>query len=319
MTQTATLLLLLAGEPTPAERALLAEFAHKRHVSLVAPAPTPSAPYPAYRRDLVLDLEGRLDEARTLASSLDEERASEMLRSVERDVLLHPELPQAAWLLAEHHRIAADLARLAHDGAALADALDREASALEGPRTAAFGAEGAFAAPAQPIALRVDDLDARDTLELDGVSGGAARSVEPGTHQLRVLRDGELVFAAFRAVTHGGGLSLGVPALVPCSTEDLARVTHGGEFVRGTTRVRCPNFLVARRAGPHLEVAECWRAACTKFTPLEPAERRLAPWATVALVTAGALVAMTAVTWAAGGFEREPAADKTVFVYGGLR
>jgi hypothetical protein len=318
MTQTATLLLLLSGEPSAGERTLLAEFARKKHAALVAPAPTPGAPYPAYRQELVLDLEGRLDEARTLASSLDEERASDMLRALERNVLLHPELPQAAWLLAEHHRIAAELARLASDGSA-ADELDRQARALEGPRAAAFGAEGSLDTATGSVALRIEDLDTRDMLELDGVSGGAERNVEPGTHQLRVLRDGELVFAAFRSVTESGALSLGVRPLVPCSTEDLARVTHGGEFVRGTARVRCPRYVVARRANGQLEAAECTFSACTRFAALEPASRGLAPWATVAIVTAGALVAMTAVTWAAGGFERAPAADKTVFVYGGLR
>ena len=319
MTQTATLLLLLTGEPTAGEQALLTEFARKKQVTFVAPAPTPRAPYPAYRQDLVLDLEGRLDEARTLASSLDEERASDMLRGIEQSLASHPELPQAAWLLAEHHRIAADLARLAPSGAGAAEALAREARALEGPRAAAFGAESALEAGASRITLRVEDLDARDTLELDGISGGAERNVEPGTHQVRVLRDGELIHAAFRPFTQSGAVSLGVRPLAPCSTEDLAHVTHGGPFVRATTGVRCSRYVVARRAAGQLEVAECTQAACTKFTALTATNRGLPPWATVAIVTAGALVAMTAVTRAAGGIERESAPDKTVSGYGGLR
>lgn len=319
MTQTATLLLLLSGEPTAGEQTLLAEFARKRQVAFVAPVPTPRAPYPAYRQDLVLDLEGRLDEARTLASSLDEDRASEMLRGIEQSLASHPELPQAAWLLAEHHRIAADLARLAESGAGAAEELTRAARALEGPRAAAFGADGTPEAVTSTITVRFADLDARDTLELDGISGGAERRLAPGTHQLRVLRDGELIDASFRPLTQNGAVSLGVRPLVPCSTEDLARVTHGGAFVRATTGVRCSRYVVARRAAGQLEVAECNQAACTKFTTLTASNRGFPAWATVAIVTAGALVAMTAVTWAAGGFEREPAADKTVFVYGGLR
>jgi hypothetical protein len=319
MTQTATLLLLLSGEPTAGERALLAEFARKKQVALVAPAPTPRAPYPAYGQELVLDLEGRLDEARTLASSLDEERASDMLSAIERSLLSHPELPQAAWLLAEHHRVAADLARLTGSGTTDADALAREARALEGPRAAAFGAESTPESARATITLHIDDLDARDTLELDGVSGGAERKVEPGTHQVRVLRDGDLVYAAFRPLMQGGSVSLGVRPLAACSSEDLGHVTQGGEFVRATSGVRCTRYVVARRTAGQLEVAECGLAACTKFTALTASSRGLAPWATVAIVTAGALIAMTAVTWAAGGFEREPAADKTMFVYGGLR
>jgi hypothetical protein len=322
MTQTATLLLFLAGELTQGERSALAEFSRQKHVSLVAPAPTPRGPSP-YRQDFVLDLEGRLDEARTLASSLDEERALALLGTIERDLLAHPELPQAAWLLAEHHRIAADLRRADPDGRAAAMELDRQARALEGPRAAAFGTE----LPAEPastsVRVRVEDLDSRDVLELDGVSGGAERAVTPGIHQARVLRGGEVLFAGWTTLATDGSATLGVRPLVACSTEDLGGVSLRGRTVLGTSGVRCARFVLARREGGRLEVADCTGSACTPFTPLkEPRDKTIAglsPWAFAALSTTSAVATILLTTWAAGGFEREHPPEKTVFVYGGLK
>jgi len=323
MTQTATLLLFLAGELTQGERAALAEFSRQKQLTLVAPAPTPRASFPAYRQDLVLDLEGRLDEARTLASSLDEERALALLGTIERDLLAHAELPQAAWLLAEHHRIAADLRRAAPDGALAAAELDRRARALEGPRAASFGTELAPEPDGATLRVSIKDLDSRDVLELDGTSGGADRTVTPGVHHARVLRGGELAFASFTTLSSAGDVTLGVRPLVACSTEDLGGVSLEGRTVRGTGGVRCARYVLARRAASRLEVATCTGGACTPFTPLkEPRDKTVAglsPWAFAALATTGAVATILLTTWAAGGFEREQPPEKTVFVYGGLK
>src|SRR4051812_6782838 len=169
MTQTATLLLLLAGAPTPGERRLLADFARQNQIAFVAPAPTPASSLPGYRGELVLDLEGRLDEARTLASSLDEEHALSLLGAVERELLQHPELPQAAWLLAEHHRIEAEVRREDPDARAQVTELTLAANALEGPRAHAFGvANDGTSAASVRTSITVRDLATRDSLELDG-------------------------------------------------------------------------------------------------------------------------------------------------------
>ena len=322
MTQTATLLLLLAGEPTKHEQALLADFARRKHVAFVAPAPTPVALYPAYRSELVLDIEGRLDEARTLASSLDEERALALLASIERDIVDHPELPQAAWLLAEHHRIAADVRAGDEDGARQAGELSRAAVVLEGPRAPAFGASAERPEAAEPnVRVRVKDLGPRDELELDGERGGSERRVAAGVHQVRVLRDGELVFAGWARLGAEPELTLGVRPLVPCSAEDLAHVGANAGVVSVPHPVACSHWFVARARGGGLELASCERDACSGFTPLvEPSPPREFPvWASAALVTAGAVAAVLLSTWAAGGFEHERAAPpSTAFVYGGL-
>jgi hypothetical protein len=323
MTQTATLLLFLAGELTQGERSALDEFSRRKHLSLGAPAPTPRTPYPAYRHELVLDLEGRLDEARTLASSLDEDHALELLGAIERDLSAHPELPQAAWLLAEHHRIAADVRRAAPEGAPAAEQLDRQAHALEGARAAAFGTEPGLAPASDTVRVVVRDLDPRDSLEIDGVTGKNDRSLEPGVHQARVLRGGELAFAGWATLTVSGEVALGVRPLVPCSSEDLGSVLLRGRVVSGTSGVRCPRFVIARREADQLEVADCTGSACSPFTPLkEPRSSSiggLSPWAFAALTTTGVVAAMLLTTWAAGGFQREQPPDKTVFVYGGLQ
>lgn len=323
MTQTATLLLLLAGQPTEHEQKLLSDFARQKRISFVAPAPTPVAPYPAYRSELVLDLEGRLDEARTLASSLDEERALALLASIERDIVDHPELPQAAWLLAEHHRIAADARAGDAAAAEQAAALAHAAVVLEGPRAPAFGAAAEGVSAPEPSArVRVADLGPRDTLEIDGESGGADRRVAAGVHQVRVLRDGELVFAGWERLGVVPEVKLGVRPLVPCSSEDLSHVGSTAGAVSVPHPVACAHWFVARPRRGGLELASCQHDACSGFTPLvdaAPPPREFPTWATVALIGAGAVAAGLVSIWAAGGFEREHApAPKTVFVYGGL-
>ena len=325
MTQTVTLLLLLAGEPSKGERALLANYARQKRVALVAPTPTPAAPYPAYSREFVLDIEGRLDEARTLASSLDEERALGLLAAIERDLVDHPELPQAAWLLAEHHRIAADVRRGDPSGSAEAAELSRQARVLEGPRVSAFGATDDGTLPPEPsVRLTVADLDARDALEIDGASGGAERRIERGIHQIRVLRDGELVFAGWSKLGDGATVTLGVRPLVPCSSEDLAGVEATAGSLAAVHPVSCAHWFVARRRPGGLDIASCQAGACSGFTPLVPAEPKdkgFPAWATVALVGGGVLATGFVAAWAAGRFDPAPRAPtpKTEFVYGGLR
>ena len=322
MTQTATLLLLLAGAPTPGERQLLADFARQNHVAFIAPAPTPASSSRGYASELVLDIEGRLDEARTLASSLDEEHALALLDAVERDLSKHPELPQAAWLLAEHHRIEADVRRDAPDSSARVKELTLAADVLEGPRALAFGAANdAPSAPPAPKNVAVRDLTARDSLEIDGHGGGAERLVLPGVHQVRVLRERELVFAAWQRLGTEPNVTLGVRPIAPCSEEDLS-VEASGVTPRTHAPVACPEWFVARRMPQGLELSRCRASACGAFLPLAasaPETKPFPAWATATLVGAGAVAAGFLAVWAAGGFEHGPAAPpKTVFVYGGL-
>jgi hypothetical protein len=324
MTQTATLLLLFAGEPTKAERALLDDFERQRRVTLVAPAPTPRSPYQPYRTELVLDIEGRLDEARSLASSLDEERALALLAAIERDLVEHPELPQAAWLLAEHHRIAADVKHGDGPISPEAEALLESARVLEGQRAPAFGAPSEPPPPAaSSVRLTVRDLDVRDTLELDGVSGGGERRIEPGVHHVRVLRDGELTYAGWARLGDSVEVVLGVRPIEPCSSEDLAGTRSLSGTVAAPHPVKCQSWFAARRRAGTLELAACAHGACSSFTTLV-AHDRSAPssvpaWA-IAAAGLGTMAAGLITVWATGGFEPSsvPPGPPT-FTFGGVQ
>jgi hypothetical protein len=323
MTQTATLLWLLAREPTAGERRLVADLAHQKHVTLVAPTPTRNGQLSGYRSDLVLDIEGRLDEARTLASSLDEEHALVLLAAVAADLQAHPELPQAAWLLAEHHHIEAEVRRSDPTSAEQVEALERAELVLAGPRAPAFGTpDGEVVTPPAPLAINVRDLSVQDRLEIDGQSGGAERSVRPGLHQVRVLRDGDVIFAEWQVLGEQSDVTLGVRPLLPCSDEELAAASLHGSSVVLRYPVACERWFVARPASVGFEIADCHASACGNFVPIvetRPSAKPFPTWATAALIGVGAAAAATFATWAAGGFEREPAPPgKTVFVYGGL-
>lgn len=322
MPQVATLLLLFAGEPTRSERALIDAHAQKRDSAYIAPAPTPPARYPAYSAERVRALEGRLDEARTLASSLDETQALEVLGSVERELREHPELPQAAFLLAERHRLAADIRRGQPDGAVHAVELAQRAFTLEGPRARAFGEPNA-APPDTVAATRVvfTDADARDEIEVDGVSGSAERELLPGQHHVRVLRGDSLVFAGFFTSDTTPAVRLGIPAVVPCSAWDLAPVSAATKTPAATATVRCGRWVAVRRVLGKLELAECQASRCGTFSLLEPPPRPAKPgfpqWAGVAIAGAASIGATSLVLWAAGAFDRPAQPLRTDVVYRG--
>jgi hypothetical protein len=327
MTQTATLLLLFSGLLTPREQTSLAHFASQRGLEVIAPAPTPAAPYPGYRADHVGDLEGRLDEARTLASSLDEEQARVVLDALERDLLGSPELPQAAFLLAERHRIAASVVREQPGGVSRVVELVTKARALEGSRAPAFGTATDPASPEAPaVPLHFADLAERDRVELDGESGARERHVRPGLHHVRVLRAGELVWAGFIDVTAGvpgsrRELRLGVRKLAVCSGEDLVDVDARGGSPRAAPGIACLRWLAGRRAFGRLEVAECSRSSCGAFRPVADAtEARpvLPEWAKPVIAGAGTAGVVLGLLWATGAFSPERPPGRTTFVYRGL-
>jgi len=326
MTPLATLVVLLAGSLSSSERADLAAHAKRRHVDLVAPRPTPPSPYAPYRPDVVLDLEGRLDEARTLAASLDEERALAVLTALERAITRAPELPQSAFLMAERHRIEAELRRHQPGEQARSLSLTERATALEGPRAAAFG-DGETTATAElpRVHFRVTDLGPRDALEVDGESGAADRSVVPGVHHARVLRNGELVWAGYVDLT-GERLDqaqrLGVRPVVPCSTEDFGRIDASGRAPRPETGVACARWFAVRRSLGQLEVSDCSRDQCGAFSPLSRESKApgspLPAWAGVAIAGVGTAATIFGVLWATGSLEADTPPDRTVFVYRGL-
>ena len=318
---------MFAGEPTRSERALIDAHAKKRDSAYIAPAPTPPARYPAYSGERVRALEGRLDEARTLSSSLDEPRALEVLDAVEHELHEHPELPQAAFLLAERHRLAAAIHRseAGPDGEAHAFELEARSFALEGTRATAFGetplpphVEAAF----RRVHVVFTDADARDEIEIDGVSGSARRELLlGGEHHVRVLRGDALVFAGFLEREPPASIRLGIPPVASCSAWDLAAVSANTKVPTSTASVRCGRWVAVRRMLGKLELAECEQSRCGAFFALEPPppppKARFPQWASVAIAGAASIGATSLVLWAAGAFDRPVQPVRTDVVYRG--
>lgn len=332
MNELVVLVVLVRGEISAAERRVLSRYELDRGVEFASPtrgATRPPSSYPSYDPALVERIEAGLDEARTLGSSLDEEGALGLLDRVERELLSHPELPQAAFLLAEHHRVAASVRARSPDGSAAAEALERAATVLEGTRAASFGepARNATADEAR-VRVRVRGLDARDRLELDGVAGPHERELAEGRHHVRVLRGDALAYAAFVELSGDSrDVVPGVPPLLPCSVDDLRGVSGERGFAPvAPSGIACRRWAVVRRSPRGLELAECTFDRCRSFSPLRAApvsQRTAAPasafptWATIALAGLGAVGTSSLILWGAGVFDRPEPAPVTRFVYEG--
>jgi hypothetical protein len=332
LSELVALVLLFAGETTPAEQALLSRYELARSAELAPPtrdATRPPSPYPSYGAGLVARLEAELDEARTLGSSLDEAGALALLDRIEDELLKHPELPQAAWLLAERHRATAKIRERSPEGAADAATLWRAAALLEGKRALTFGEPASVATSDTPrTKVRVRGLDPRDRLELDGRSGPHEVELADGRHHVRVLRGDELVYAAFfEWPSTNGELDFGIPALVPCSADDLRGVEGAHGFAPVVPAgIACRRWVVVRRSPRGLELSECAYERCKSFNvlaapppkrPESAREREFPTWATVALASLGAIGTGSLVLWGAGVFDRRAQAPVTRFVYEG--
>jgi hypothetical protein len=277
---------------------------------------------------LVLSLESELEQARTALSALEEARATERLARVEADLLAHPYLPQATFLMGECLALQAQAAR--EHSPALAASLEARRQALEGPRAQAFGESAlpSTGAPVSPKPRIMKGLAAIDELEIDGNWVGRARQVElaAGLHQLRVHRRGRLIHATFAALAEEpSALELDAPPLVPCSTEDLEGI-GANEPAHG---VSCERWAMVRAdAGGGIGVALCRRDECSPFThwqrrapapfqPIADEHRQLPAWTGFAVAGAALLVTSGLVLWQAGAFERgHPTA--TSWEFGGL-
>lgn len=283
---------------------------------------------PANDAALVLAIESELEQARTALSALEEAKANERLARVEADLLAHPYLPQATFLMGECLALMARAARERDPERALL--LEAHRQALEGPRAPAFG--DAASAAATPVLGTRQLLGpaAIDELEIDGQrlpSGARQVPLGEGLHHVRVLRHGRPIFATFSSLeAEQPALELAVPALIPCAADDLEGVATGGPI---PATVTCERWAMVRAdVGGGIGVALCQRARCSAFVhwqrqtpaPFRPivAERARVPgWAGFALAGATVLVTSGLVLWQAGAFERGRPTS-TSWEYGGL-
>lgn len=287
---------------------------------------------PANDATLVDQLEGELEQARTALSALEETNAGARLHKVESELLAHPHLPQASFLMAEC--LALQAQAVGEQSATAATALDARRRALEGARAATFGEISAPLPALATITLAVQGLGARDELEVDGVSLGVGVknvTLAPGLHHARVWRAERLVFATFSQLSsEQTAYTLTVPQPVACSAEDLEPVPRVSVDERGAipAGVACEHWARVRETGPGIAVSMCTRSQCgpflgwqrrvsAPFTPIVVEKQSFPAWAAFALAGASALVASSVVLWQAGAFERgRPAAANWEF--GGL-
>jgi hypothetical protein len=318
---------------TSAELRALRDFGAARGISLRevgTPAASPSVAepgLPAYDSQLADRLEGELEQARTALSALEEDAASTRLARVESELLAHPHLPQAAFLMAEC--LAQKAALTLPRDAARASALERWRGALEGKRAPAFG----DSAPSEPEpathAVRITGQGVTDRIELDGRELDTAQvSLAPGLHHVRVWRAGRPIFASFERLEPGQReLPLAAPKLLPCSRDDLAvgRDTDGRHL---PAAIACERWALVRSEPGGIGVASCQKSRCGAFThwqarsaqpfaPLAVTDSRLPAWATFALAGAAAVAATSVVLWQAGAFDSDSGRTST-FRYAGV-
>lgn len=285
----------------------------------------------AYPDEAVNRIEQELARARDATAALDAVAADAALARAESEVLAHPEAPQSAWLMAEILRARAARARqVAPKDERRAEAAIREARSLDGGRAFGVG-EGdgpsESDSPADTVLLALEG-DEHGDLVVDGRprrgAKGAVR-VTPGRHHVVLAVAGRPVWAAWTSATIGTRLA--VPSLrVPCSRDDFSGVDlHGSDVA--APRVRCDDWVAARRSPAALFVARCSGERCGPLVewrirlpeaPLVPRyeDRRVPAWATWSAIGAVAVVVVSVALVSAGAFETPP--ETTRFSFGGV-
>jgi hypothetical protein len=278
------------------------------------------------------DVERLLDRARDAMASRDGEGVDRALAAAESTLAAHPEVPQAAWQMAEVLRArSVRLRRIAPVDEAKASEAWTRAEALDGGRVAGVG-EQASASPAAATVAVSPWLPAGAELRVDG-SIATARSLplRAGPHALVVEIDGTPVWASWIDAPAGASsTTLTIPPLPACTRSDLSRASEAGASI-DATGVRCPSWIAAVPGDADgVRVATCSADHCGPLlawhAPLpwtyDPTGERTSKstwpaWATWSLVGAGAVVTTGIVILATGVLK--PAPTETQFVTGGVK
>jgi hypothetical protein len=284
-------------------------------------------------RNAVERIEALFDATQSALGALDPREAGQSLAEAERLVQAHPELPQAAWLLAECHRLRAEL--LAPRDSAAARAQVARATLLEGPRAAPFR-EGTSAdidpGSATPLKIDVRGLGPNDRLEWDAEPRKSPVRTDAGQHQLRVMRGERVVWSSWVSLGAAAReLTLNLPPVPACSADDLAGTVDGERGPSAPSQVLCSEWAVARTTQGKLELALCrgsrcgdWYRAPVQATPpfAPPAQvltRGSFPrWASYTIASVGAAAVAGAVLLEAGVFGSD-GATRERWRYDGLR
>jgi hypothetical protein len=328
-------LVWIAPSPPDAEQArAVSSWGSSHGVRLVAPRDAATATLAIDPR-IADDVEKFLDRARDAMAARDGDAVDRMLEAATSTLRAHPEVPQAAWLMAEVERARSTrLRRIAPiDEAAAASAWTR-AEALDGGRVAGVGEQGASAPSAATLTLPAG-LPAGATVRVDGsAASGPTVATRAGLHALVVELDGNPVWASWIEAPAGtSSAQIAAPLVPECSRMDVARASVAGETV-DAAGVHCRSWIAAIAGEPDgVRVALCsadhcgplaaWRAPLPwTYDPLGEGGKRghdrgWPTWATWGLVGATAVVAAGVIVLATGALK--PAPTETQFVSGGVR
>ncbi|HWA76408.1 MAG TPA: hypothetical protein VG937_28915 [Polyangiaceae bacterium] len=306
----------VGAPPAPAELARFSAHWSVRFAAVPALAAAQSSGPLEPERNAVERIEALFDATQSALGALDPGEASQSLAEAERLIQAHPEFPQAAWLLAECHRLRAEL--LGTRDSAGARAYVARAAALEGARVAPFR-EGTSAdidpGSATPLNVDVRGLGPSDRLEWDSEARNSPVQTGAGEHQLRVLRGERVVWASWVSLSaNATELALNLPPVAACSAEDLGGTLNGERGPTAPPQVMCSQWAVARSNQGKLELALCRGSQCGDWyrAPLEPSpfappaqvltQRSFPRWATYAIASVGAAAVAGAVLLETGVF-----------------
>ncbi len=326
----ATLVWIAPAPPDAAQSRAVTTWARSRGVSLAPPAP---APLPALAVDLsVADrVEELIERARDALVAHEADGVDRAISAAAALLQAHPELPQAAWLLAEVERARATrFRRLSPVDEAAADRAWARADALDGGRVAGLGEQVPTSSPPRAT-VTLDGVPAGAELSVDGIAReGATLDLRAGPHAVVVAWDGSPARATwFEAPPGTSTVHVDAPAPPPCSTRDLGRVHRTASDTVDASGVRCETWVAALPNAEGVSLALCEPGRCGPFAawrapapwtwnpPDGPHDRTWPAWATWGLVGAGAAIATGVVIVAAGVLRT--ASSETRFVSGGVR
>ncbi len=322
-----------ADERSAAAEAL-ARWARARGVVLLAPEHVvrPTQAIDLHSGD---EVEAELARARDALSALDVDAAETALVTARETLRAHPELPQAAWLMAEVLRgWATRWARAEPRDEERAERAWASAAALDGGRVPGLGEVAATAR------AHADEEDV--TFELRGDARFAELSVDgrrvtpghvaltPGEHAVTVVTGGALQWASWVGVARGSRVVVDLAGPSPCSEEDLGRVRASSLGV-APNGVVCASWLVVIPTASGARLGRCERDVCgtlvdltadaasAKKAPILPATTKSAwpAWATWAIVGGAAVAATSLTLYSAGAFDGP--SHETRFQNGGLK
>ena len=332
MDAAATLVWLAPDPPSAEQSRAVASWSRMHGVRLALPTKgAVKALHPDPR--VAEDVEALLQGARDAVGERDGERADRSLSAAEAALRAHPELPQAAWLMAEVERTRATRwRRVPPLDLEAAEAAWQRADALDGGRVAGVG-ERASAAhpPAATVMLHVSPDDAQLWFDGRPIAAGAIATLA-GMHDVVATWGDVPVWAAWIETPAGtSSVDISAPAAPACSTDDVAHARATGD-VLDAARVRCAAWVavVPGSEPTGIRIATCEQHRCGAFfdwhsplpwtwsPPAEPIHRSGWPaWATWSIAGGGALVAAAAVLVASGVLQ--PASTETRFVGGGVQ